>query len=112
VPAAVLHPVWVAIYEGGGPFKHWALFVENPEDPDDSFIVHVQGSQGRFRYEQRGSNAYESGSLIELVPVGHVSKDNIRTLRHVCQEIEVNNQDPTWNCQDECPRSDRGAWVD
>ncbi len=100
VPAAVWHPVWVAIYEGDGAFRHWVLFVEDEQDAGKSFIVHVQGSSGRFRYEQRRSNAHASRSVVEIIQVGHVHEDNLRRFREISREVEVKNQDPTWNCQD------------
>ncbi|KAK0104510.1 hypothetical protein ONS95_004798 [Cadophora gregata] len=88
-PAVVWHPVWVAIYVGGGAFKHWSLFVEDEEDQDESFIVHVQGEPGTFRYQQIKKNARESRSLIEMIQVGHVKKNELRDFRRVCRDVIV-----------------------
>ncbi|KAH6703327.1 hypothetical protein BKA61DRAFT_438440, partial [Leptodontidium sp. MPI-SDFR-AT-0119] len=89
--------IWVAIKEGEGVFKHWSLFVEDEKDEDKSFIVHVQGSAGRFRYEQKYRNVRESGSLIEMI---HVEEANLRGVRRIARGVEVKNDDMTWNCQD------------
>lgn len=99
-PDATWHPVWVAMYEGGGPFKHWSLFVEDSHDRHNSFIIHAEGSSGNFRYEQRRSDAHSSRSLHDMIRIGQVHKDNLRRFREVCRQVEVKNQDPTWNCQD------------
>jgi hypothetical protein len=99
-PAGECHPIWVAIYNGGGVFKHWALFVEDEKGPTRSFIVHVMGSSRRFRYEQIYSNAYTSQALLELIKVGHVHQNNLSLLRHTARLVRIRNDDPTWNCQD------------
>ncbi|KAL2060062.1 hypothetical protein VTL71DRAFT_9884 [Oculimacula yallundae] len=96
----IWHPIWVAISQGEGVFKHWSLFVEDENDQNQSFIVQVQGSSGRFRYEQRKENKHESESLIELIHVGHVQQADLRNLRRTAREVEVKNGDATWNCQD------------
>ncbi|KAH7323908.1 hypothetical protein BKA65DRAFT_511676 [Rhexocercosporidium sp. MPI-PUGE-AT-0058] len=100
VPAVVLHPIWVAIYEGDGVFKHWSLFVEDENNEQESFVVQVQGSAGRFRYEQKKKNPFASRSLIETIKVSHVQEANLRNLRKVAREVKVKNEDLTWNCQD------------
>src|SRR5947207_12388570 len=71
-PTGVWHPVWVSIYDGDGVFRHWSLFVEDEQDPGSSFIIHVMGQSGGFRYEQRLSNAHACGSLREVIEVGYV----------------------------------------
>ncbi len=94
--------MWVAIYEGAGAnaLKHWAIFIENEQDASKSFICHVQGSSGRFRYEQKYNNAHSSNRLEEIIHVGHVSLNNLKALRDVAKATPINNNDPTWNCQD------------
>jgi hypothetical protein len=93
-------PVWVAIYTGDSAFKHWALFVEDEEDEKNSFIVHVQGSAGRFRYEARKTNAHNSSKLVKIIQVGHVDSTKKKELRDVAKAIPIKNNDGTWNCQD------------
>lgn len=100
VPAAVWHPVWVMILRGGGFFKHWSLFVENEQDPSNGFVMHVVGSSGQFRYEQRTENTHLSESLLESIQVGHVYQRHLQRLKRSVKDVEVRNIDPTWNCQD------------
>jgi hypothetical protein len=99
-PAGEWHPVWVAIHEGGGIFKHWSVFVEDEEDRTRSFKVHVQGASGTFRYEQRRFNAHVSRNMLELIQVGHVHQDNLSLLRQTARRVRIRNDDSSWNCQD------------
>jgi hypothetical protein len=98
----IWQPVWVAMFNGefDGAFLHWAIFVGDEQDPSQGFICHVQGSAGRFRYEQRRTNAHNSETLVEMIQIGHVSSNNLRELRHVARATPIQNNDQAWNCQD------------
>lgn len=94
-------PVSVAIYdEQSSVFKHWAIFVENEQDTSKSFILHVEGSAGRFRYEQKRTNARNSKRLFNIIQVGYVKQDRLRVLRDTVEGVDIKNDDMTWNCQD------------
>jgi hypothetical protein len=90
----------VAIYEGDGPFKHWALFVEDDKDEKKSLIVHVRGSPGHFRFEARKSDAHKSPKLVKIIQVGHLDSSKRSNFKDVSKAIPIKNSDPTWNCQD------------
>ncbi|MCJ1334782.1 hypothetical protein MMC09_000047 [Bachmanniomyces sp. S44760] len=98
----VLRPVYVAIFEGSfeGAFKHWAVFVENKQNPPRGFICHALGSSGRFWYEQIFKDAHASSKLVESIQFGYVRSSNLRPLRSVAKRIQIENNVPTWNCQD------------
>ena len=85
--------VRVAVSSNTGPF-----FVEDEEDPTRSFIVHVQGASGTFRYEQRRSDAQASSTMLEAIQGGHVHQDNLSLLRQTARRARIRNDDPTWNC--------------
>jgi len=99
----VLLPVFVAIFKGEEPglFKHWAIFIENVAEPLKGLVLHVEGSVGRFRYVEMCYNVRSSKNLYKTVPVGWVRSGQIGNLKRVMKDdVKINNNDMTWNCQD------------
>lgn len=56
----------VAIYNDGGVYKHWSLFIDGPTDAEQT-ILHIMGSSTNYRFEMRHSNARKSTTLSELI---------------------------------------------
>ncbi|KAB8336855.1 hypothetical protein FH972_021163 [Carpinus fangiana] len=88
--------LFVVIYDQGVGFKHWALFVD---DREKFIVLHAIGSEGRFRFEERKSNARESKRDPELVELATIDKDQIPRLRRAARRQPL-NRGPGWNCQD------------
>ncbi|KAI2844078.1 hypothetical protein CBS147321_7948 [Aspergillus niger] len=89
----------VAIYNDGGIYKHWSLFIDGPTDPEKT-ILHIMGSSTRYRFEMRNSNARNSTTLLELVYLCHVDNSKISAIKDAAQEITIHNEAPGYNCQD------------
>lgn len=89
----------IAIYNDGGVYKHWALFIDGPTDPE-KIILNIMGSSTRYRFEMRNSNAREEAALLELVYLCHVDNSKINAITDVAQEITIHNEAPGYNCQD------------
>jgi len=97
-----LLPVFIAMFEDGTFYKHWALYVER-EKPyqDNSFICHIQGSGGHFRYTQSRKYARESRRIHTLYQIGWISEEHTQRFREICGSVPVrNDKGQNWNCQD------------
>ncbi|GIK00058.1 hypothetical protein Aspvir_004073 [Aspergillus viridinutans] len=90
--------IYVAIFKGGGIYKHWALFIDEPQA--DETLLQVKGSDGRFRYEAEKRDARNSQSLVELVYLCDVDVAKANRIRDVARKIPVHNEISGWNCQD------------
>ncbi|OJD25359.1 hypothetical protein ACJ73_03272 [Blastomyces percursus] len=95
-PTVKLH---VAIYNDGGVYKHWSLFVEGATD-SEKFILHVMGSSTRYRFEMRNSNARESKTLAELVYLCDVPASQVDIIKDAANNTVIHNEYPGYNCQD------------
>ncbi|KAB8212860.1 hypothetical protein BDV33DRAFT_186010 [Aspergillus novoparasiticus] len=89
----------VAIYDDGGVYKHWSLFLDGPTDLE-KIILHIMGSSTRYRFEMRNSNARNSSSLLELVYLCHVDNSKINDIKDAAQKMTIHNEAPGYNCQD------------
>lgn len=89
----------VAIYNDGGVYKHWSLFIDGPTKAEQT-ILHIMGSSTNYRFEMRTSNARESASLLELIHLCDVSASKIDAIKNVAAEAPIFNQYPGYNCQD------------
>ncbi|CAG8132709.1 unnamed protein product [Penicillium nalgiovense] len=58
--------IHVAIYNDGGVYKHWSLFVNGPTDAEQT-VLHIMGSSTNYRFEMRASDARKSATLSELI---------------------------------------------
>lgn len=91
--------LYVAISEGEGVFKHWALFIDGPTN-QERIVLQVEGSSTRFRFERKISNARTSSELLELIPLCDVPTANIAAIDHAAGEAPIHNEHPGYNCQD------------
>lgn len=91
--------LYVAIYNDGGVYKHWSLFIEGPTDLEKT-ILHIMGSSTRYRFEMRNSNARDSATLFELVYLCHVDNSKISAIKDAARNMVIHNEAPGYNCQD------------
>lgn len=91
--------IYVAIYNDGGVYKHWGLFIDEPQEAD-KMLLHVKGSDGRFRYEPEARDARRSASLVELVYLCGVNVTKISAIKSAASKVIVHNEVRGWNCQD------------
>jgi hypothetical protein len=91
--------LYVAIYNDGGVYKHWSLFLDGPKKADKR-IFHVMGSDGNFRYDTKNTNARRSQSLLELVYLGEVKASDADRIEDIARRLPVQNNMSGWNCQD------------
>lgn len=89
----------VAIYNDGGVYKHWSLFINGPTDAEQ-IILHVMGSSTRYRFEMRTSDARKSASLSELIHLCDVPVSKIGSIKDAAGKAPIHNQYPGYNCQD------------
>lgn len=89
----------VAIYNDGGVYKHWSLFIDGPTDLEKT-ILHIMGSSTRYRFEMRNSNARNSASLLELVYLCHVDNSKVNAIKDAARNMTIHNEAPGYNCQD------------
>ncbi|KAK9642445.1 hypothetical protein HCH54_007879 [Aspergillus fumigatus] len=90
--------VYVAISDDGGVYKHWALFLDEPEA--DETLLNARGSDGRFRYETEKRDVRHDQSLVELVYLCSVDVAKANMIRDIARSIPVHNEISGWNCQD------------
>ncbi|EAW17756.1 uncharacterized protein NFIA_076890 [Aspergillus fischeri NRRL 181] len=90
--------VYVAISDDGGVYKHWALFIDEPEA--DEILLNARGSDGGFRYETERRDVRHDESLVELVYLCDVDVAKANTIRDIARTIPVHNEISGWNCQD------------
>ena len=76
-------------------FRPWALFVD---DTDEKFMLHADGGEGNFRFEEVNKNPRDSKSHPELLLVARILKDDIEDLRQLARELPLNCFHG-WNCQ-------------
>ncbi|KAE8342430.1 hypothetical protein BDV24DRAFT_162320 [Aspergillus arachidicola] len=91
--------VYVAIITDEGVFKHWAIFIDEPHEPD-KIMLQARGSDGRFRYEPENGDARCLSDLDELVFLFNVKSTETSTLKAVASDIPVRSDIHGWNCQD------------
>lgn len=91
--------LYVAIYNDGGVFKHWSLFVDGPS-AEEKVIFHIMGSSQRYRHESRQSNARQSASLLEMVPLCRIETSKLSDIEAAAQNTVIHNEAPGYNCQD------------
>ncbi|KFY32032.1 hypothetical protein V493_00570 [Pseudogymnoascus sp. VKM F-4281 (FW-2241)] len=89
--------LFVARYDEGKVYKHWSLFVENP---GKEFIIHVIGSAGNWKFEEKRRNPRVSKTLIELIDVTEIHVDQIPELRRAAQSVPLDqNRQSSFDCQ-------------
>lgn len=89
----------VAIYDDGGVYKHWGLFIDGPTK-SEKIILHIVGSSTRYRFDKRESNARESASLVEMVYLCDVYDSKIGPIKDAAEKATIHNEAPGYNCQD------------
>ncbi|KUL81569.1 hypothetical protein ZTR_09937 [Talaromyces verruculosus] len=89
----------VAIYNDGGVYKHWSLFIDGPTD-DEKVLLHIMGSSTRYRFEMRNSNARTSASLSELIHLCDVDVSKIGPIKAAAGNAVIHNEFAGYNCQD------------
>lgn len=91
----------VAILDDGGVFKHWGIFIEKPK-AEESVLLQVMGSDGRFRYEPETKDVRNSSTrtLEELVYLCDVDVAEISSIETVASKVTVHSEIRGWNCQD------------
>ncbi|RHZ51901.1 hypothetical protein CDV55_103708 [Aspergillus turcosus] len=90
--------IYVAIFQDDGVYKHWALFIDEPQA--DETLLNVRGSDGRFRYEPEKRDDRHSETLVEQVYLCEVDVAKANTIRDVARKVPVHNEISGWNCQD------------
>jgi hypothetical protein len=88
----------VAVFDAGSMFKHWAVFLDG--EGNDKFMFHALGGEGRFRFEERKSNARQSKSISEVIELCKVKGPHIGTVKRIARQMPIHNEIPVWNCQD------------
>ena len=91
--------IYVAIHDDGGVYKHWGIFIDEPQEAE-KLLLHVKGSDGRFRYEPEMKDARRSRSLVELVYLCDVDVAKTSSIKTVASKVPVHNEIRGWNCQD------------
>ncbi|KAE8313801.1 hypothetical protein BDV41DRAFT_576507 [Aspergillus transmontanensis] len=91
--------VYAAIITDESVFKHWAIFIDEPHEPE-KIMLQARGSDGRFRYEPEYGDARCLSGLDELVFLFDVKSTETSTLKAVASDIPVRSDIHGWNCQD------------
>ncbi|KAJ5727399.1 hypothetical protein N7493_005219 [Penicillium malachiteum] len=92
-------PLSVAIYENPG-ILHWSLFIE-AENDDAKTKIHVLGARRRyFPVISPRSDARNSDSLIELLPLCQVEEGKIEIIKNIAYDTPIRNDLDDWSCQD------------
>lgn len=90
--------VFVAIFNHGSMYRHWAFYIDDDTNPT---ILQVKGSPGHRRYEELNhQNPAPDESLYEMQQVGTISKSQIKAVKAFAEGLEVKNTQLSWNCQD------------
>jgi len=85
------------MYTDGPNFKHWALFIDDEENP---MILHIQGSAGNWRYEQRNHHdPRTSNRFHQMIKVGTIRKSQIQGLVASAMALEIKQTKSNSNCQ-------------
>lgn len=91
--------LYVAIYDDGGVYKHWSLFINGPTDAEQ-IILHIMGSSTNYRFDMRESDARKSATLSELIYLCGVPTSKTPMIIEVAENAPIHNEFPGYNCQD------------
>lgn len=91
--------IHVAIYNDGGVYKHWSLFVNGPTDAEQT-VLHIMGSSTNYRFEMRASDARKSATLSELIYLCDVPIAKVTSIKEAARQAPIHNEYPGYNCQD------------
>lgn len=89
--------IYVSISEGDGIYKHWAIFIDGP---NEKALLQVKGSDGRFRYEPETEDVRQSPTLVELIHLCDVDDAKASTIKALASGVNLKSESPGWNCQD------------
>ena len=85
------------MYTDGPNYKHWALFINDSDNPT---ILHIQGSAGNWRYEEKNHHDPEgSDKFYRMIKVGTIRKSQIDELIAAAESLPLQQMKSNWNCQ-------------
>lgn len=87
----------VAIYDVGNPYRHWALYVETKEK-SGKHILHVTGSAGNFKFENKQTDARYTRSFQKALPLCSLPVSKIADIDKVAKEHPIRG-DRGFDCQ-------------
>ncbi|KAK2755674.1 hypothetical protein FQN54_005823 [Arachnomyces sp. PD_36] len=91
--------IFVAIYDDGGIYKHWTLFIDGP-DASEKTILNIMGSSTNYRFEMRNSDARDSETVQEVIYLQDVKVSDIPAIKEAGKNAVIHNEFPGYNCQD------------
>ncbi|PGH05096.1 hypothetical protein GX51_03194 [Blastomyces parvus] len=91
--------LFVAIFDDGGVYKHWGLFIDGPTDAEKT-LLNIMGSSTRYHFEMRNENAHKSAILSEMIHLYDVDNSKIGAIKDVAKNAVIHNEYPGYNCQD------------
>ncbi|KLJ09447.1 hypothetical protein EMPG_15137 [Blastomyces silverae] len=91
--------LYVALFDDGGVYKHWGLFIDGPTDAE-KILLQIMGSSTRYRFDMENSNAHESAILSEIIHLCDVDNSKISAIKDAAENAVVHNEYPGYNCQD------------
>lgn len=89
----------VAIYDETGIFKHWSLLLDSSNNADKTEIQ-VMGSDGRFWFEEKRSNARIADNLLDVFFLCDIDTSKLSSIKEIAKNLPVRNEISGWNCQD------------
>ena len=89
----------VAIYDETGIFKHWSLFLDTSIEAEKAEIQ-VMGSDGRFWFEEKRSNARTADNLLDIFFLCEVDSSKLSSIKEIARKVPIRNEVSGWNCQD------------
>ncbi|KAL2385995.1 hypothetical protein RJ035_004818 [Blastomyces gilchristii] len=84
--------LYVAIFDDGGVYKHWGLFIDGPTDAE-KILLQILGSSTRYRFEMEISNAHKSATLLE-------PSTCVTAIKDATENAVIHNEYPGYNYQD------------
>lgn len=92
-------PIFVAIDEDSGVYKHWSLFIDGPNEMEKT-VLHIMGSSTNYWFEMRNSNPRHLESVVELIHMWDVKLSDIPVIKNAARNAVIHNEFPGYNCQD------------
>ncbi|EAS31898.3 uncharacterized protein CIMG_07377 [Coccidioides immitis RS] len=77
--------LYVIIFDDGGVYKHWSLFIDGPTDAE-KIILHVMSSSTRYCFDMRNSNTHKSATLLEMIHLCNMDTSKISMIKNVAKK--------------------------
>lgn len=89
--------IWKPLY--GGNYQHWALYIDDAEEP---LVIEVVGEHPNFEPSTSKFRAedFPGRSFLMRHYLGAISKNDIPGICEIASTVAVDNETVQWDCQD------------